>query len=190
MPGPYLGEPSTPNHPRAPSPTRTFMPLDAPLLASGGPSNALARARRPAAPPHVSDPSTWLPWPMAGPCGVSEHGLHAAPARGDLDDDDARRARDARGAAPRPHRYGEADVDSRLRCREEARGAGRVRHGRGGDQASDGRVGQEQGQGLARLHLCAALVQVDQRALEHEAGTSRSYHPCVITPPATTCCST
>ena len=38
------------------------MPLDAPLLASGGPSNAHARARRPAAPPHVSDPSTPLPW--------------------------------------------------------------------------------------------------------------------------------
>ena len=29
--------------------------------------------------------------PTAGPRGVSEHGLHAAPARGDLDDDDARK---------------------------------------------------------------------------------------------------
>jgi hypothetical protein len=66
MPGSYLGGPSTPNHPRAPSPTnldgttRSFMPLDAPLLASGGPSNAHARARGPAAPPHLSDPSTSL----------------------------------------------------------------------------------------------------------------------------------
>eukprot|EP00964_Phaeocystis_antarctica_P008355 scaffold4501_cov72-Phaeocystis_antarctica.AAC.2 len=61
MPGSYLGEPSTPNHPRAPteSPmsitTRTFMPLDAPLLARGGPSNAHAHAAPHAVPPHVSD---------------------------------------------------------------------------------------------------------------------------------------
>ena len=52
-PGSYLGEPSTPNHPRAPTPTRSFMPLDAPLLASGGLSNAHARARRA---PHAARP--------------------------------------------------------------------------------------------------------------------------------------
>jgi len=33
MPSSYLGEPSSPNHPRVPSPTRMFVPVDAPLLA-------------------------------------------------------------------------------------------------------------------------------------------------------------
>ena len=77
-----------------------------------------------APPPHRTSPTLAHRSPMAGPCGVSEHGLHAAPTRSDLDGDDARRARHARGDAPRHHRAGEADVDCRLLCREEARGAG------------------------------------------------------------------
>jgi len=61
-------------------------------------------------------------------------------------------------------------VARHVRCGAETRAPRRVRVGRAGDEAGRGDMGQEQGEGLARVPLRAALVALGQLGAQHEAG--------------------